>query len=193
LTTERPVRVLAVCSHNRTRSVMMAAMLDDMLSEHLGDGAVQVRSSGFGPVDLPAIDDAIDAMARRGLDVAAHRSSSTTAALVDGADLILTAERDHVVKIAALSPDAFRRAMTLPEFLAAAASSTIDGAPSEVRSWVESLTADRTAAGYLRERVPEVADPTGSAPRAFEAAVVAIEQQCQEASTLLVARALEPG
>jgi protein-tyrosine phosphatase len=184
---DRPAEILTVCSHNRTRSVMMAAMLDAMFAERLGDGAVVVRSSGFGPEQLPAIDDAVDAMRRRGLDVSAHRSSSTTRSLVEGADLILTAERDHVVKIAALSPAAFRRALTLPEFLDAAAGGAETGAEG-LRSWVESLTQGRTAGGYLRAAVPQVTDPTGSPPRAFEAAVVAIEQQCREAVARLATR-----
>lgn len=175
---------------------MSAAMLQSMLTERLGEGAVQIRTSGFGPIDLPPIDDAVAAMRRRGLDVSAHRSSATTVLLVDGADLILTAERDHVVKIAALSPDAFRRAMTLPEFLVYAADALDDpgGAIGEtggdaIRRWAEQLTASRSAVGYLRDRVPEVADPTGSPPKAFEAAVVAIEQQCREAAMRLAARA----
>lgn len=184
---QRAVRILTVCSHNRTRSVMSAALLDAMLVDRLGVGAANVLSSGFGPAGLPPIDDAVDAMSRRGLDVGEHRSTSTTASLVDGADLILTAERDHVVKIAALSPAAFRRAMTLPEFLAAAASAG-DDADVGLRSWVESLTAERTASAYLREPIPEVADPTGSAPRVFEAAVVTIEQQCREVVAHVVAR-----
>ena len=166
---------------------MMAAMLRSMLIDRLGDGWIQIRSSGFGPVDLPAIDDAVDAMRRRGLDVTAHRSSTTAASLVDGADLILTAERDHVVKIAAMSPDAFRRAMTLPEFLARASKGGHD-ADLDLRSWVESLTEVRTAGVYLREPIPEVADPTGSVPRAFEAAVVTIEQQCREVVAHLTAQ-----
>ncbi len=171
---------------------MAAALLESKLTEQLGADAALIRSSGFGPVDLPAIDDAVAAMRRRGLDVSTHRSSATTASLVDGADLILTAERDHVVKIAALSPDAFRRALTLPEFLAATAP-TIDvgddvDADGDIRAWVESLTAERTAGEYLRADVPEVDDPTGSAPRAFEAAVVAIEQQCDDVSAQLTRR-----
>ena len=164
---------------------MMAALLESMLAERLGEGAIQIRSSGFGPVDLPPIDDAVDAMRRRGLDVSAHRSSTTTASLVEGADLILTAERDHVVKIAALSPDAFRRAMTLPEFLAAAANAQSES--TDLRSWVQALTDERTAGTYLRGNIAEVADPTGSAPRAFEAAVVTIEQQCREVAAHLAA------
>ena len=177
------LRILTVCSHNRTRSVMMAALLESMSSERLG--RVAVRSSGFGPEGIPAIDDAVDAMKRRGLDVSQHRSHPTTAALVDGADVIITAERAHVVKIAALSPPAFARAMTLPELLARAADAPVAPDGGDVRAWVESLTADRSAGAYLRESVPEVADPTGSTPRAFEAAVVTIEQQCAEVSALL--------
>lgn len=175
---------------------MSAALLNSMLTERLGAGAVQIRSSGFGPVDLPPIDDAVDAMRRRGLDVAAHRSSTTTASLVDGADVILTAERDHVVKIAALSPGAFLRAMTLPEFLSYAANALDDRGAAigdvggdAVRRWTEQLTASRRAVEYLRDPIPEVADPTGSTPRAFETAVVAIEQQCREAAMHLATRA----
>lgn len=166
---------------------MMAALLESMLADRLGPEVVRLRSSGFGPVDLPAIDDAVGAMRRRGLDVSAHRSSPTTASLVDGADLILTAERDHVVKIAALSTDAFPRAMTLPEFIAHASSAGCDP-ELDVRSWTESLTQDRTAVAYLREPIPEVDDPTGSLPRAFESAVVAIEQQCRDVALLLAAQ-----
>lgn len=175
--------MLTVCSHNRTRSVMMAAFLESMLTARLGDGTVEVRSSGFGPEGLPAIDDAIAAMARRELDVSGHRSGPTTVTLIEGADVILTAEREHVVKIAALSPSAFARTSTLPEFL-----DRVADAPPQVgglRRWAESLTIDRSASNYLRASVPEVADPTGTMPKAFEAAVVAIERQCAEVADVI--------
>jgi protein-tyrosine phosphatase len=180
-----PLRILTVCTHNRTRSVMMAALLDDLLTDRLGDGAVEISSSGFGPAGLPAIDDAVDAMQRRGLDVSAHRSSTPTVSLVDRADLILTAERKHVVEIAALSPEAFRRSMTLPEFLSRAAEAD-PGPDADLRSWVQSLTEQRTAGAYLRGAVAEVVDPTGSPRRAFEAAVAELEQQCREVATHVV-------
>jgi protein-tyrosine phosphatase len=182
------LRILTVCSHNRTRSVMMAALFERLLTDRLGADRVVVRSSGFGPPGLPAIDDAVRAMHRRGIDVSRHRSTATTRSLVDGADVIITAEREHVVKIASLSPAAFRRAMTLPEFLARAVEVPATPHDGRLRPWVESLTAARTAADYLRGRIPEVADPTGSSPRAFEAATAEIERQCAEASALLTAR-----
>ena len=180
-----PVRILTVCTHNRTRSVMMAALLESMLTDRLGPGRVEVGSSGFGPEGISAISDAVAAMERRGHDVSAHRSRSTTAALVDAADVIVAAERDHVVKIAALSRSAFARAMTLPELLERAAHDPPPVDSGGVREWAESLTADRTAGTYLRSPIAEVADPTGSSSRAFETAVVEIERQCREASGLL--------
>lgn len=164
---------------------MMAALLESMLTDRLGSGAALVRSSGFGAEGMPAIDDAVAAMQRRGLDISAHRSRATTAALVDGADVIIAAERAHVVKIAALSPSAFRRAMTLPELLDRISDPPVDASRTSVTEWLTSLTANRTASGYLREPVPEVDDPTGSMPRAFEAAVGAIERQCSDVSDVL--------
>jgi protein-tyrosine-phosphatase len=174
-----PVRVLTVCTHNRTRSVMMAALLRSE-SDRL-----DVRSAGFGPAGLPAIPDAVDAMRRRGLDVSSHRSAQVDGEALEWADVILTAERDHVVRIAAIEPDAFGRALTLPEFL-----ERLDGVrpwSSDPRARVRELTTGRTAAQYLRDPIGEIADPTGWSPRAFEAAVVELDERCALAAAALVA------
>jgi protein-tyrosine-phosphatase len=177
------LRLLTVCTHNRTRSVMMAALLGRALDDRLGAGAVEIRSSGFGPVGLPAIDEAVAAMARRGLDVSAHRSSATERTGVDATDLILTAERDHVVRVASLSPAAFGRAVTLPEFL----QRVVDAPPADgdVTDWVRAMTNGRTAREYLQHRVPEVADPTGTFGRPFEQAAAQLEAQCTQAADVL--------
>jgi hypothetical protein len=58
-------------------------------------------------------------------------------------------------------------------------------APARIVDWVEQLTASRRAAEYLRQPVPEVADPTGWSQRAFEVAVQGIEQQCREVAAHL--------
>ncbi len=181
-----PLRILTVCTHNRTRSVMTAAMIQSLLDDRLGGGAAVVRSAGFGPPDMPAIPDAVDAMQRRGLDVSRHRSRQVTADVVEPADLILTAERDHVVRIATISRDTFGRAMTLPEFLTRSAAH-LGRDDLTLAEWSAELTADRTAGEYLRADVPEIADPTGSAPRIFEAAVVEMERDCVDVAGLITA------
>jgi protein-tyrosine-phosphatase len=182
---DSPLRILTVCTHNRTRSVMMAALLESLLVERLGLDGVQVRSSGFGPEGLPAIADAVEAMRRRGLDVSGHRSRQVTVDGLTDVDVVLTAERNHVVRVAALAPQVFGRAMTLPEFLDRAVG--VRRGSDDPSSWISRLTAGRTASAYLSGSTPEIVDPTGSAPRAFEAAVERLEAQCREAARRLAA------
>jgi protein-tyrosine phosphatase len=181
-----PLKILTVCSHNRTRSVMTMAMLQRNLDDRLGAGAATVGSLGFGPEDMASIPDAVAAMARRGLDTSGHRSRQVTDQNVESADLILTSELDHVIKIAAISPSAYRRTMTMPEFLELAAWRE-PPAGGELRDWVTELTAERTARDYINGGVGEIFDPTGSAPRAFEKSVVEMEAMCETATTFIVA------
>ena len=108
----------------------------------LGVGCVVVRSLGFGPEGMPAIPDAVAAMRRRGLDVSGHRSRMVTAERIESADLILTSERDHVVKIAGESPTAYRRAFTLPEFCERIASDPGAGGRS-LAAWATDLSNER--------------------------------------------------
>lgn len=179
------IRLLTVCSHNRTRSVMIAAMLQSMLDHRLGAGAAVVDSTGFGPPDLPSIPDAVAAMKKRGLDISDHRSRPITPSMADAADLILTAEREHVVRVATMSRAAFPRAMTLPEFVER--SERAAPAAGALGLWVEQLTEQRTTEVYLRGQVEEIADPTGRSPRAFAASVDHMEQLCQVTADRLAA------
>ena len=99
-------------------------------------------------------------------------------------DLILTAELDHVIKIAAISPSAYRRSMTMPEFLELAAQREAQ-AGIGLRDWTTELTADRTARDYINAGVGEIFDPTDSSPRLFERSVVEMEEMCAVAATLI--------
>jgi protein-tyrosine phosphatase len=184
------VTVLTVCTHNRTRSVMAMAMLQDGFDGRLGGGRVVVASRGFGPEGITAIPEAVAAMAGRGLDVSGHRSRRVTADGISAADLILTAEKDHVVRIAGEVPDAFGRTFTLPEFLERIASDPAPGDRS-LGEWIAALSAGRRPAEYLRAEVPEVRDPTGSSRRRFNAAVDEIADACDRVVEA-VGRAIGP-
>ena len=56
---------------------------------------------------------------------------------------------------------------------------------SELASWLTTLSAERTPAGYLSEFVPEVEDPTGFPPDVFRGVVDHIEQWCRRLAALL--------
>jgi len=116
--------------------------------------------------------------------VSGHRSRQVTRNLLEEADVVLTAERDHVVKVAALVASAFPITTTLPEFLQLSVANPYRST-DEFSSWVRGLTSDRTAGQYLRGDIGEIVDPTGSPPRAFETAVVALEQNCSAAAGYL--------
>ncbi len=153
---------------------MSVAMLQAGFDQRLGSGRAVGRSLGFGPKDMPAILDAVDAMQRRGLDVSANRSRQVTAKRVDAADLILISERDHVIKIASESPAAYRCTFTLPEFCERIVSHSVaDG--RRLASWMTDLSDGCRAWEYLRSDIAEVIDPTGSPRCEFEAATVGIE------------------
>ena len=167
---------------------MAMALLQAGFDRALGPGGAIVRSVGFGPSGEPPIIEAIEAMRARDLDVSAHRSLEVRPSHLAPADLILTAEKDHVVKIASMSPDAYRRTFTLPEFVRRAeVGAGVADEPSAFRDWVEELSFGRDASVYVAADVGEVWDPTGSSPRRFAQAVVSIDDVCSAVIRCVVA------
>jgi protein-tyrosine phosphatase len=162
------MRVLFVCSGNICRSPLGAQVLEARLtpgaSAAVGSGAPSgfgaasgfvVESAGTIADDGAAMDDTAAAQSRRlGGDPSAHRSRYLTAEIVEGADLVLTAERSHRAAVATLAPRASRRAFTIKQF-----ARVLDGLEAgdlaDVRSPQDLV--DRVA--RLRGVVPPPADP----------------------------------
>jgi len=160
-----PVRVLSVCTHNRTRSVLVGGLLTQHFERDGVDGGV--RAVGFGDSGLPATTETIRLLASRGVDVRDHRSRQITGEDVIGADLIVTAERMHVIEIAGRWPDAFDKTMTLPELVQRG-----EGAPrpdqTGITSWLDAMSLGRPHnLDYLDADIDEIADPTGQPPAAW--------------------------
>jgi protein-tyrosine phosphatase len=173
-------RVITVCTHNRTRSVMSMAMIQAGLDSRLGEGWAVVESLGIGPDGRPPITEAVGAMRRRGLDVAGHRSRRLTAERLAGADLVLVSEKRHVASVAGPAPELFAATFTLPEFCELS-DVCKRSRGTTLTAWLGQLGAGRNAAAYLRADIPEVVDPTGLSRRRFEAATLGIETMCAAA------------
>jgi len=157
-----PINVLCVCTHNRTRSVLTAALLQQHMTE-LGLSAA-TSSAGTMVGGYPATDRTVRLLAERSIDVSGHRSQTLTAEVVGAADLILTAERDHVAAIVGRWPAAFARTVTLPEAVdLARLAGQRSGTP--IREWVARMEATgRDPLEYLSGHVAEIEDPTGRSP-----------------------------
>lgn len=101
-------RVVMVCSGNTCRSPMAEALLRDMLP------GVEVSSAGTMTVDgMPASDEAVREMARRGLSLENHWSRVLRAEQVNGA-LVLCMTQSHLRTVRYAFPQA--QADTLMHF-----------------------------------------------------------------------------
>ena len=104
------MRVLYVCTANICRSPSAAALLTDAVSAHPSLAALEVRSAGTAALAGAAGCDVAPALVDRWQ---AHRSTPLTAELIAGADLVLTAAREHRGVVLAQHPEARSRTFTI--------------------------------------------------------------------------------
>lgn len=120
--------VLAVCTANICRS----PMIEILLRARLHDTRFEVASAGVRGWDRKPMDSmAAMELMRLGHSASTFRSHAIDSYLVDSADLILTATREHRSDVLSMNPQALRRSFTLVEF--AALTSLVEGdSPAEL-------------------------------------------------------------
>ena len=162
---------------------MMGALLSQRAAA--AGAPLSVRTAGMRDTGMPPTQGTIDMLAGHGLDVTGHRSDLVTAEVADAADLILAAEKQHVVSVAALAPGLFDRTFTLPEFTRLGRDAgRRDGAA--VPTWLDTLAVDRPRGiDYLSAAVEEVDDPTGQRPAEWRRAFDSISSLVDEVVVLL--------
>jgi protein-tyrosine phosphatase len=107
--------VLAVCTANICRSPMIELLLRDRLdADRFEVASAGVRGWDQQPMDAMAAAE----LSRLGPSSEAFRSQPLASHLVDSADLIVTATREHRSDVLANHPRALRRTFTLRELAA---------------------------------------------------------------------------
>lgn len=105
--------ILTVCTANICRSPMMELLF----RRHLGAPYFSLASAGVRGWDqAPMDDEAAGELRRLGGDASEFRSQPISKSLVESADLILTATRQHRSDLLSQSPGALRKSFTLLEF-----------------------------------------------------------------------------
>lgn len=160
--TER-LRVLFVCTANICRSPFM-----ELLAGSLAGGRLIPSSAGTHGFTDHAMDDAMaTTLTERGVPFEAFRSRRLTGALVDEADLVLTAEATHRQFVLEEHPTAFRTVFTLGQF-------------AEAVRRNPGLFGRKLVAAAGTRRPPsipdhDVADPYGCGPEAAAAGAAMME------------------
>ncbi|MBP8245668.1 MAG: hypothetical protein KAX56_02275 [Phenylobacterium sp.] len=111
-----PLKIAFVDTGNTGRSLMAQTLARALATRRALPIAVISRGLDVDPFDEAPEANAQALMAARGLDVAAHRARSLTAADIAHADLVLTMTATHVEKVVALYPDAKAKTFTLAAY-----------------------------------------------------------------------------
>lgn len=178
------VEILFVCSANRCRSPMAAALFAVRAAEY-GVRPV-VRSAGVAVDHLGVPDEVLEVMVAYGIDLSRHRSAPLERMDVARADVVIGMTGRHVQEIALLDPPSWHRTFRLKEFArrGRAIGPRLPG--QDVPSWVRAVHHDRPRADLVDLTPTEdIGDPMGGPLDGFAATARAIDELAKEVTGLL--------
>lgn len=180
--------ILVVCTGNVCRSPLAAQLLEAQLAS----SGIPVRATSAGTralVGQPMTPEAAALSLEYGGNPRVHRAQQLSRQLVENADLILTATRDHRGEVVSLSPAASRHTFTLAQFArivgssgelfrnAAVATGAEGGSPRDaLRSFVSAAAASRGIAPLpVRAIDDDIEDPYRRSEKVYRRAGRAID------------------
>lgn len=155
----------------------MAEGLLRLLLDRSGIGAT-VGSAGLLPGGAPARPEAVLAMARRGVDISGHLSSTVDADLVRATPLVLGMARHHVRELCIGCAAPLDRTYTLKELVRRGELGGGRRPGEPVATWLGRLGAGRRPADLLGDDPgDDVPDPVGRPRAAYEAVADELDDQ----------------
>jgi protein-tyrosine phosphatase len=158
--------IVVVCRANEARSPLIERLLSAEL-DRLAPGDFRVTSCGTrARVGASAAHGTLELLRSHGIDASDHRARQLVPALVDDADLVVTAERSHSDQVLDLAPGLLKRTFTFLELaeLAVHAETAALAGPA----FVERAAALRAGLGQDDGHPTDLDDPVSTVPGAFE-------------------------
>ena len=145
-----------------------------------------VSSAGLYYDGEPASSNAVQVLARKGLDLSGHRSRIMTADLLGVSDLILGMERLHIREAVVLRPDIFPRAFTLKELVRRGEQMGPLGPGESIEAWVARAHAGRSGTDHLGASPDDdVLDPIGQSVERYEQTAIELDELVWRLTELL--------
>jgi protein-tyrosine phosphatase len=145
-----------------------------------------VRTAGLGDAGRPVPPEVVDVMARRGIDLSAHRSATLTAADVADADLIVGMSLRHVQESLLLVPPSWQRTFRIKELVRRGEYIGPRLPGQDLASWIHAAQGDRRRESFAHHSPEDdLADPYGGPPAAYEAAAEELDDLTARLTALL--------
>lgn len=165
-------------------------MAQVLLQHRLDALGVDARVSSAGELrsGIPAAQGSVRAMAARGLDLGAHRSRTTTADDLRGADLVVGMARRHVREAVLACPEAWPRTFTLKELVRRGEAAAPRRAGQTLAAWLALVHLGRRTTDLLGDDPSDdVADPIGSPDSVYETTAAELNDLVDRLVTLAFA------
>ena len=166
------LRVVFLCTGNRFRSPLAAAIFEEAATQH----GVPVAVESAGTLDVgsrPPFRETIKQAERLGYDISSHRSRPAREVDLSTADLLIGFERSHVAYAVVDAGVAAERAFTLPELVQLLEFEDVPVRDADraagIRLAIEQAGARRAALGRTPGS-PEIVDPV-AVPRRVQVQV----------------------
>jgi len=154
---------------------MAAALFAGQAAAHAG--RPRVASAGLGEAGVPAPDEVLEVMLRRGVDLTAHRSTTLTAPMVSAADLVVGMSLRHVQEAVLLDPTAWQRTFRLKELVKRGGFIGPRLPGQDTATWVRAAQGDRDRSALAHVSPgDDVADPFGGPYAGYEATAVELDE-----------------